>query len=409
MTRPTVSAQHKKQAHPAQRPKATPAQRGTSRIVAAALALPGVWSVPAHAENAPEAGVISFKFLHYQEDKREGIDYTKPSVGKPLSVNSPSVYVLAPLGPSWAAEATGVYDALSGATPRYHSTGQASKMSDERKALDVKVTHYRERTTYSLGASNSSEHDYVSRAVSGGMSVASDDNNTTVNLGVGYASDRINPTNGGVEGVYGKTKKTSEFIVGLTQAMSAHDIAQLNLTFSAGTGYYSDPYKYFDVRPNQRKQLALLGRWNHHFEDDGSTLRASYRIYHDNFRINAHTLQFEWVKPATTDLVFTPLLRLYSQSAASFYLDPVYDANDNPIGYDPNDPTKYVSTDQRLSAFGAVTLGLKAAYRVDPQWSIDGKLEKYEQRGNWRIGGKGSPGLQAFGASFVQLGVNYKF
>jgi Protein of unknown function (DUF3570) len=404
MTRPTRPARKSRPAS-----VAAP-QRGLGSIVVAALALPGVWSAPAHAENAPEAGVLSFKFLRYKEDKRDGIDYAKPSVGKPLTVNSPSLYVLVPLGPAWAAEATGVYDALSGATPRYHSTGGASKMSEERKAIDVKVTHYRERSTYSLGVSNSSEHDYVSKALSGGISVSSEDNNTTLNLGAGYARDRINATKGGVEGnIYGKTKKTGDLIVGVTQALSAYDIVQLNLTYAYGKGYYSDPYKNFDVRPNQRKQLAVLGRWNHHFEDDGSTLRASYRIYHDNFRINAHTLQLEWVKKTTPDLTFTPLLRLYSQSAASFYLDPVYDANDNPIGYDPNDPTRYVSTDQRLSAFGAVTLGLKAAYRIDPQWSIDGKYEKYKQRGSWRIGGTGSPGLQPFGASFIQVGANYKF
>jgi hypothetical protein len=384
--------------------------RGMGRIVAAALALPGVWSAPAHAETAPEAGIVSFKYLHYREDKRDGIDYSRiKKYAHPITVNSPSLYLLAPISPSWAVEGTAVYDALSGASPRYHSSGGASHMNDERKAADVKVTHYRERSSIALGVSHSGEHDYVSNAVSASGSLSSEDNNTTLNLGVGHASDRINPTNGGVEGVYGKTKKTNELIAGVTQALSAHDIAQLNLSYSLGRGYYSDPYKNFDVRPGQRKQGALLARWNHHFEDDASTVRASYRYYRDNFRINAHTLQLEWVKKTSADLSLTPLLRYYSQSAASFYLDPVYDTNGNPIGYDPNDPTKLVSTDQRLSAFGAFTLGLKAELRIDPQWSIDGKYEKYEQRAKWRFGGTGSPGLGPFGATFIQLGANYKF
>jgi Protein of unknown function (DUF3570) len=383
-------------------------KRGMGSIVVAALALPGVWSAPAHAENAPEAGVISFKFLHYKEDKREGIDYSQFSkYPHPITVNSPSVYVLVPLGPSWAVEGTGVYDALSGASPRYHSIGGASQMNDERKAVDMKVTHYRERSTYSLGVSHSSEHDYVSKALSAGASFSSEDNNTTWNVGLGHSNDSINATDGGVTtDIYGKSKKTNEFMVGVTQAMSTRDIAQVNLTYSSGKGYYSDPYKLFDMRPDKRQQVALLARWNHYFDGDGSTLRGSYRLYHDNFRINAHTLQLEWVKKATPDLTFTPLLRLYSQSAASFYLDPVYDNNGAPIGYDS---TKLSSTDQRLSAFGAVTLGLKAEYKIDPQWSVDGKYEKYEQRGNWRIGGAGSPGLGPFGATFVQFGANYKF
>jgi Protein of unknown function (DUF3570) len=389
-------------------------KRGMGSIVVAALALPGVWSAPAHAENAPEAGVISFKFLHYKEDKRDGFDYSQLKKNKhPLEVNSPSLYVMTPLGPSWAVEATGVYDALSGASPRWHSTGGASSMSDERKAVDVKVTHYRERSTYSFGFSHSSEHDYVSKALSAGLSLSSDDNNTTLNLGFGHSNDAIDPTEGGRNGdVFGKKKKTNEFMIGVTQAMSAWDIAQLNLTYSSGKGYYNDPYKFPDVRPDNRQQLALLARWNHHFEGDGSTLRGSYRIYHDNFRINAHTLQVEWVKKATPDLTFTPLLRLYSQSAASFYFDPVYDPVNGepfPVGYDPANPNQLISLDQRLSAFGAVTLGLKAEYRINPAWSVDGKYEKYEQRGNWRIGGAGSPGLGPFGATFVQFGANYKF
>ena len=42
-------------------------------------------------------------------------------------------------------------------------------------------------------------------------------------------------------------------------------------------------------------------------------------------------------------------------------------------------------------------------------WSVDGKAEYYEQRGDWRIGGDGSPGLQAFKAQLYQVGVNRKF
>ena len=77
----------------------------------------------------------------------------------------------------------------------------------------------------------------------------------------------------------------------------------------------------------------------------------------------------------------TPSLRLYSQSAASFYFDPIYNPDPSigepfPVGYDPANPNQLISLDQRLSAFGALTLGLKAAYRIDPAWSIDGKIEK---------------------------------
>ena len=51
-------------------------------------------------------------------------------------------------------------------------------------------------------------------------------------------------------------------LVGVTQVLSVNDIVQSNLTYSVGSGYYNDPYKAIDVRPDHRDQLAWLTRWN---------------------------------------------------------------------------------------------------------------------------------------------------
>lgn len=380
-------------------PRPSPARLGG--VVTAALAIPGVWVAPAQAENAPEQGIIALKYLRY-EDSQPGL--------KRITVDSPSVYLLAPLGPQWSLEGSAVYDSLSGATPRYHSSiSSASHMSDERKAGDFKVTRYFARSSYSVGGSYSTEHDYKSRAISFDGSWSTADNNTTFNLGFGYSSDKINPVN---EIVVDETKKTREVLLGITQAWTDVDLLQFNVTHSSGKGYYSDPYKTLDERPRERRQTALLLRWNHHFTGSGSTLRTSYRWYTDSFRVKAHTLQGEWVVPLGQSVRVTPLVRLYSQSAASFYFDPVYDATlgePYPTGYDPLNPPQYTSADHRLSAFGAYTMGLKVEWRLDPLWQIDGKAERYEQRGSWRIGGSGSPGLAPFRANFYQLGVSRRF
>jgi len=73
-------------------------------IIAAALALPGVC---AHAENAPEHGVVAVKYLHYQ-DSQPGL--------KRIKVDSPSLYLLAPVGSDWSVEGSAVVDTVSGAT-----------------------------------------------------------------------------------------------------------------------------------------------------------------------------------------------------------------------------------------------------------------------------------------------------
>jgi len=367
-------------------------------IIAAALALPGVL---AHADSAPEHGEVAVKYLQYK-DSQPGLDRIK--------VTAPSIYVLAPLSSQWAVEGSLVSDSVSGATPRYHTaiSGATPRMTDERHAGDVRITRYEERSSYSVGISKSKEHDYDSSAVSVGASFSSDDNNRTWNIGLGFASDKIGSEN---DPTLAERKRTTELMFGVTQALTANDLIQLNVTYNRGRGFYSDPYKEPDIRPRQRDQSILLTRWNHHFSDLGATVRTSYRFYHDTFGINAHTLAAEWVQPLGAMFTVTPSLRLYSQSAAKFYFDPVYDPTVGapyPPGYFTN-PPEFISADQRLSAFGAVTVGLKFAVQFTPDWSSDLKMERYEQRSKWRVGGAGSPGLDPFSATFVQVGLNKRF
>jgi hypothetical protein len=376
------------------------ARAGFGAVVLAALALPGVWH-EASAETAPQEGLIALKYQHYSD--------SQPGLQR-ITVNAPSVYVLAPLSSSWAIEGSAVADSVSGASPRWHTAvSGASRMHDDRKAGDVKLTHYRERSSVALGLSHSTEHDYVSTAVSLDARFSSADNNTTWNIGVGVSNDTINPVNQLVENQH---KRTRELILGVTQAWSPQDLVQLNLGLSLGKGYFDDPYKTLDQRPDRRRQTALQLRWNHALADSAATLRSSWRWYHDSFGIQAHTLQAEWVQPLNAKWTLTPLLRYHTQSAASFYRDPVYDAalgEPYPVGYDPANPPATISLDQRLSAFGALTMGLRADYRLDALWTLDARLALYQQRSGWRLGGGGSPGLADFKATTVVLGASRKF
>ncbi len=376
---------------------ATDLNRQAGAIIAAALALPGVC---AFADASPADGVISLKYLQYQ-DEQPGL--------KRVHVSAPAVYVLAPIGQRWSLEGSAVSDSVSGASPRYHTAiSGASRMHDERHAGDLKLTRHEDRSTYAVGVAGSSEHDYQSRALSFDASFASDDNNRTWNTGVGFSSDRISSRN---DLSLHEHKGTAQFLLGLTQVLTADDIVQVDLTWQRGRGFFSDPYKALDVRPRKRDEGILLGRWNHYVDSLGSTLRTSYRYYRDSFGIRAHALDAEWVQPVGRAWTVTPSVRLYSQSAASFYYDPIYDSAVGapyPIGYFTNPPT-YLSPDQRLSAFGAITGGLKVAWQITHDWSTDIKAERYEQRADWRVGGNGSPGLAPFSAMVYQLGLNSRF
>jgi hypothetical protein len=361
-------------------------------ILSAALMLPGV---QAHAEAPPTNGIISVGYLDYQ-DSQSGLDR--------IRVHAPSVSIMTPVAGVWSVSGNLVKDDVSGASPRYHTAvSGASRMNDDRKAGDVALTRYLERGSVTVGAAYSTEHDYVSRALSLQGSYESEDRNRTWTAGIGHSDDKIDPVN---RIVTNERKRSTNFLLGVTQVLTANDVAQLTLGYDDGSGYFSDPYKAFDNRPRSRSETTLLARWNHHIAATDGTTRLTYRYYRDSFGVRGHTLGAEYVQPLSDGWTLTPEVRLYTQSAASFYYDPVYDSKLGapfPPGYNG---TGYMSADQRLSGFGAVTLGLKASKQLDKLWSVDAKVSAYQQRGSWRLFHQGSPGLDAFRAQTVQIAIN---
>jgi len=363
-------------------------------LLLAALALPGLEAL---AETIPDVSQISVDYLHYQ-DSQPGLDR--------IGVHSPAVHLLTPVAGQWLLEAGLVSDHVSGASPRYHTViSGASHMADTRLGSDVRLTRYLDNATISLGAAHSGENDYHSRAWSLAGSLTTEDHNTTGNLSFGESSDTIDPVNGIV---VNEKRHTAQFLIGVERVLTQRDIVKLDFTHSRGRGYFSDPYKYVDNRPRERDSNSLLARWNHHAADGDWVVRSSYRYYRDSFGIHAHTLGEEFDQPLANGWSITPSVRLYSQSAAVFYYDPVYDPNFGPpfpAGYDFS-AHAYTSADQRLSAFGAVTLGLKVEKQLGQGWSVHTKFERYRQQSSWRLFGDGSPGLARFDASIWQLGIS---
>jgi len=364
-------------------------------LVAAALALPGV----SGAELAPGPGLVSFKWLEYSD--------RQPGFGR-VGVKSPSVYVAMPFGERWGVEASYTADSVSGASPRWHSAvSSASQFTDHRRAGDVKVTRYTDRAAFALGMAASVENDFESRAVSLQGVWNSDDNNRSWDAAVAYTQDRIGSVN---DPVLDARRRTLAVTAGVTQALSRADLVQAGLTYSRGRGHYSDPYKSIDIRPESRDQTALLLRWNHHIEGRDVTLRTSWRGYRDTFGIRSHTVTLEPAFEVSERFTIVPALRLYTQSAAGFYYDPVYSYRGAPAppGW-LEAPPRHLSPDQRLAAFGAVTLGLKLIAGFGEGWSADLRVEGYEQRSSWRIGGEGSPGLEPLSATIIQVGLSKRF
>lgn len=360
-------------------------------LLAAALALPGIVPASCLAQSAPDEGVVALRYFDYR-DWQSGADR--------MSVRSPSLYALVPLSDSLTIEGTLVHDTMSGASPLHHDTLSGASglgITDYRAAADAKLTKYFGSTSLALGGAYSHERDFISRAASVEWRAWSDDRNRTFALGFGATNDRMDPVTGTV---HHQRRETYDYLAGITQVLNPDEVVESSLTWSDGRGYYSDPYKLLDARPNHRRIFAWLTRYHRHVPRVDGTLQLAYRFIDDSFGDRSHMVEASWAQPLPNGFTATPTLRYYTQGAASFYHDPPF-----PQGAVPG---ALYTADARLSAFGAVTLGVRVAKDLAHGVTADVELDFYRQRGDWRVGG-GSPGLAAFSARWIAFGLTKRF
>jgi len=361
-------------------------------LLAAALALPGMVPADACAQSAPDQGWVELKYLDYRD--------WQPGANR-MSVRSPSLYAVKPLSDTLVIEGSLVYDSISGASPLYYNTLSGASglgITDYRTAGDVKVTKYFGDAAIGVGGAVSSERDFLSRAGSVELRLFSEDRNRTWAFSFAGTNDRINPVNGVVVNA---PRNTLDFLIGVTQALSSNSIVQSNITVSRGHGYYSDPYKPLDTRPDRRTVFAWLTRYNRYFGAADATLRLSYRYLHDSFGSNSNALEATWYQPLPDEWSVAPSLRYYTQSAADFYFDPPF-----PQGYVAGQD---YTADTRLSALGAFTPSIAVARSFAGGWRAGLKVAFYQQRASWRLGGNGSPGLEHFSARWIEAGISRSF
>lgn len=367
------------------------------RALTAATA--AVLGAPVQALAPPDQGEIGLRQLHY-EDRQPAKDR--------ITVKGWAVDALVPLGERWLLEGYGVVDAISGASPSYYTAPSSlTPLVDRRRAYDLRVSHLASRSRLTVGVARSREADYLSASHALTYARASDDQNRTWTFGVSHTADRIDPV---TRVVTGERKTTREWLLGWTQVLTPRDLVQLQATHADGSGYFSDPYKLFDKRPDKKRQTALLARWNHHLPGPDATLRVSARAYRDSFGLSSATVSAEWAQALGAGWSLTPGVRAYAQTAASFFSPPDPLAPDVPRlnpGYVFG--RSLISMDQRLAGLGALTVSARLEKRLAGGHSLVLKLERYEQRTAWDWLGGGGAALRDFHARMVQVGYTHRW
>ncbi|HET6248527.1 MAG TPA: DUF3570 domain-containing protein [Tepidisphaeraceae bacterium] len=407
-------------------------------------------SVPILA-GAQARGEDQFGFVHeaYVEDHGR------------MSVNSDALRVQLTLSPWLDVTASGVYDAISGATPTgapaidqltlrrpgTHtpvppstitgftrlidgvsgaSPGSApvarsaiplAESHDIRRGGDIALgmTFGPHRLTPSI--SYSQENDYVSWGGALNYSLDLNDKNTILNAGWAHAYDRILPTDFAY--LTGRQiKNTDDFILGVTQLLGPKTVVSASGTIEHAEGYLNDPYRsvVFDESPlNANAQVPLAGEKRPSTRDSqalflsatqavtplNASVEGTYRFYHDSYGITANTVGVGWFQKIGRTAVVSPSFRYYRQGAANFYGIQFPGDPD----FDPARVPRYYSSDYRLSAFQTFTLGLEGTIHLSDRFDLRLGYQRYWMRG------LDHQTLQSAypGASIFTIGLNYTF
>ncbi len=228
--------------------------------------------------------------------------------------------------------------------------------------------------------------------------------------------------------------------LGLTQILTENSLLQGTVGYTRGTGYMANPYKVMEVlfvdpnqipnadtgyinpfgdgrnffgdgtpeniviadvkaflekRPDLRNQWNLGSRYVQYLSLLDAALHFDYHFSTDDWGINAHTFEADWVQPVGFGWTVTPRVRYYSQDAAYFYKPYLLINQKSTPGttaIPSNDyqklPDSY-SSDQRLSAYGALSGGISISKQFAKGVTLETGFEYYTHAGSLKLGGGG--------------------
>lgn len=271
-------------------------------------------------------------------------------------------------------------------------------------------------TRYGLGGAVSQEEDFTAYTASARVERSFWRNNLTLGLGLASEFDRLQPIggtplpfslNGGSTGKTGEQQRRQhDLLLSASLVLSPGTLLYLSTGAGYASGYLTDPYKVITVvdpvtgepvdgvlfdgslSPNQKKANLYERRPDERTRTIGyvelkqsigaQVFTADYRLTDDDWSITSHTLGLRWLKPLGSGWELEPELRWYQQSAAYFYRHSLihYEDVSGPVMN-----VRYASADRRLSAFDALTSGLRLGWTRNRQQQFSLRVAHYTQQG----------------------------
>jgi len=341
---------------------------------------------------------------------------------------------------------------------------------ETRKQGDFKLGYEWDEAALNVGGGLSVEPDYVSSFGNVGGRLDFNQKLTTVDFGLSYTNSDTSAIldhdaepyviqtafaqqitqNAGFKTLHGNRQDWAGSL-GLSQILNKNALVTANVGYTHSSGYMANPYKavtvifadpaalgadpahpkailgdvktFLEQRPNERNQFTAGGRYIQHIGFADAALHLDYQFFHDDWGINAHTFEADWVQPIASTWTVTPKVRYYTQDAANFYYPYIiskqaysktevvgYDANGFPItattAYNPQKLPANFSSDQRLSAYGALSGGITVNKKLSKAVSLEAGFEYYTHAGSLKLGGGGEGSYSDFNYYLVNGSLN---
>ena len=348
---------------------------------------------------------VSVEYLQYDESDNR------------VSVQAPSLSASLDIGTDFNLQADFVSDAVSGATPTFQpdsGSGASSRNSngdyvyDNQNFSEVRnawslmlTTRFDNRDELYTGLSYSAESDFYSKTASAEyMHYTDSSHNRAITAGMGFSLNEI--LNYGYDSGSGASQKeTSTSLnleVGISQVLNKKSSVKASLFAINDAGYLTNPHSNVlrdynqanrrlvtENRPDKRLAYGTDIKYvNKLF--DALSYHGEYRFYSDDWKINSHTVSSDLYYKLNKSFIFGVGLRYYTQSEAEFYN----------ASKDFFSNEQYASSDERLSAFDALTYKVSVDFKQNKHLSYNLGAEFYKQ----------SIGLSA---TMFTTGVKYKY
>lgn len=366
-----------------------------------------------HADAPPPQSTASIKSTNYQEDDLLSNEVLFGELSR-YDIDVHQFQLITPVSRNSSLQINGSYDSLSGASPWFTTADAegepivnlsgASGIYDERRELSVGGSYYFENDTLSASAGRSAENDYTATFVNVGLAHELKNKLTTISINASVSNDDIFPTDANkFNRVERASKRSVSTALSVSHIINRFSTYQTAISVTNQKGFLSDPYKLRDIRPDTKSQYAWTNSFRLFLDEADAALHLNYRLYHDDFGIGSHTVDFAWHQNLTTslpiDLRIVPSIRYYTQSSANFFTN-IDDFSSNPLT--PQ------SSDYRLAAFGAISGGINIITNIN-SWRITIGAERYQAKSKYSSYNVSKPSTALVRFSRFSLGFDFSY